>query len=151
MSVLPGCAGRRRGKVTFSGGLIFQFRGFFPVRYRVLNKNREFTRAYSRGKSFVHPLLVTYVVKTRTKKLRVGITSSKKIGNAVVRNRARRVIRAAMAAQLPPDAGSWDIVFVARGRTAASKSWQLEKVMRRQLIAAGVLAPQDPENAGHTP
>lgn len=118
------------------------------MRYRVLNKNREFTRAYTRGKSFVHPLLVTYVVKTRGKKLRVGITSSKKIGNAVARNRARRVIRAAMAAQLPPDAGSWDIVFVARGRTAGCKSWQLEKVMRRQLVAAGVLQQDKPVKSG---
>ena len=116
-----------------------------------LKDNRDFRRLYTRGKSFVGPALVTYVMKNRCGGIRVGITTSKKIGNAVARNRARRVIRAAMAAQLPPDAGSWDIVFVARGRTAASKSWQLEKVMRRQLIAAGVLAPQDPENAGHTP
>lgn len=121
------------------------------MRYRVLNKNREFTRAYSRGKSFVHPLLVTYVVKTRTKKLRVGITSSKKIGNAVVRNRARRVIRAAMAAQLPPTPEAGILCLWPGAAPPASKSWQLEKVMRRQLIAAGVLAPQDPENAGHTP
>ena len=121
------------------------------MRYRPICRNTEFSRAYRRGKSFVHPCLVLYVNKNRLGHTRVGLTATKKIGKAVTRNRARRVIRAAMAAQLPPDAGSWDIVFVARGRTAASKSWQLEKVMRRQLIAAGVLAPQDPENAGHTP
>lgn len=115
------------------------------MRYRTLTRNKEFTRAYTRGKSFVHPLLVTYVVKTRTRKTRVGITSSKKIGNAVTRNRARRVIRAAMYNQLPKDVGSWDIVFVARSKTAQSKSWQVEKVMRKHLEAAGVLesCPQE--------
>ena len=109
------------------------------MRYRTLTKNKEFTRAYTRGKSFVHPLLVLYVVKTRTGQTRVGITSSKKIGNAVTRNRARRVIRAAMQQLLPQNVGSWDLVFVARGKTAQSKSWQLEKVMKKQLEAAGVL------------
>ena len=109
------------------------------MRYRTLTKNKEFTRAYTRGKAFVHPLLVLYVVKTRTGQTRVGITSSKKIGNAVTRNRARRVIRAAMQQLLPQNVGSWDLVFVARGKTAQSKSWQLEKVMKKQLEAAGVL------------
>ena len=109
------------------------------MRYRTLTKNKEFTRAYTRGKSFVHPLLVLYVIKTLTGQTRVGITSSKKIGNAVTRNRARRVIRAAMQQLLPQNVGSWDLVFVARGKTAQSKSWQLEKVMKKQLEAAGVL------------
>lgn len=117
------------------------------MKYRVLNRNNEFTRAYARGKAFVHPLLVTYVFRTRSKKLRVGVTSSKKIGNAVTRNRARRVIRAAMAQVLPPEAGSWDIVFVARGRTAASKSWQVQKIMKKQLEAAGVLPAEESEQA----
>lgn len=112
------------------------------MRYTTLCRNSEFGRAYAWGKAFVHPLLVTYVFKTRTRRLRVGVTSSKKIGNAVTRNRARRVIRAAMQQCLPNDAGSYDIVFVARGRTASSKSWQVQKVMQQQLRAAGVLPKQ---------
>lgn len=112
------------------------------MRFTALTRNGEFTRAYTRGKTFVHPQLVTYVFKTRTGKLRVGITTSKKIGNAVTRNRARRVIRAAMAAQLPPGAGGYDVVFVARGRTAGCKSWQVERVMKKHLQAAG-LVPAD--------
>lgn len=126
-------------KGHFFGGLIFQFRGFLVVRYRTLTKNKEFSRAYTRGKSFVHPLLVTYVVKTRNNSVRIGITASKKIGNAVTRNRARRVIRAALQQTLPADMSNYDIVFVARGKTAKSKSWQLEKIMKKQLECAGIL------------
>ena len=109
------------------------------MRYRVLNKNREFTRAYSRGKSFVHPLLVTYVVKTRTKKLRVGITSSKKIGNAVLRSRSRRVIREAYRQAFPRLKTGYDFVFVARGKTPHLKSGQVYRAMAAQLREAGVL------------
>ena len=63
-------------------------------------RNNDFRRLYAKGKSFVSPLVVVYVKKNRNQGLRVGITTSKKIGNAVLRNRSRRVIReAAFSAQ----------------------------------------------------
>ena len=54
-------------------------------RYKIVavNENRDFKRAYAKGKSSVSPMLVTYHSKNRGKHLRVGITASKKIGNAV--------------------------------------------------------------------
>ena len=58
-----------------------------------LNENRDFRRAYAKGKSRVHRLLVTYVLKNRLGVNRVGFTATKKIGKACRRNRARRVIR----------------------------------------------------------
>ena len=45
---------------------------------------------YARGKSYVNQALVLYVLKTRSKRTRVGLTATKKIGHAVQRNRARR-------------------------------------------------------------
>lgn len=52
--------------------------------------------------------------------VRVGFTASKKIGNAVVRNRARRRLRAAVAEIMPRHArGGMDYVLIARGETAA--------------------------------
>ena len=48
-------------------------------------RNNDFRRIYARGKSYVTPLVVVYVLKNRTKNVRVGITTSKKIGNAVQR------------------------------------------------------------------
>ena len=50
-----------------------------------LCRNNDFRRLYARGKSYVTPLVVVYVMKNRTKNVRVGITTSKKIGNAVLR------------------------------------------------------------------
>ena len=58
------------------------------MKYRVLNKNREFTRLYARGKSYVHPHLVLYVAKNRLGVTRVGLTATKKVGGAVQRNRS---------------------------------------------------------------
>ena len=112
-------------------------------RYRIaaINENRDFKRIYARGKARVSPVLVTYVCKNRGSRMRVGITASKKIGNAVKRNRSRRVIRAALQALLPQmDPGrNVDIIFVARGKTPYVKSTAVQKVMAAQLKEAGLL------------
>ncbi len=63
---------------------------------------------------------------------RLGITTSKKIGNAVVRNRARRVLREAANVSLPQDLG-YDVVLVARSKTAGVKSTELAEVIAQHL------------------
>lgn len=105
-----------------------------------LCKNNEFRRAYARGKSYVSPVVVAYVLKNRCRALRVGVTTSKKIGNAVQRNRARRVIREAFRELSPRVRRGYDVVFVARGRTPFVKSTEVRMHMAKQLKAAGVLA-----------
>lgn len=85
------------------------------------------------------PLVVTYVLKNRLGVTRVGITTSKKVGNAVVRSRARRVIREAYRGLCPRVKPGYDLVFVARGRTPGAKSTQVQKHMEKQLLAAGLL------------
>lgn len=107
----------------------------------VLNQNKDFRRLYGRGKSRVHPTLVTYAAPNRAGVCRVGITTSKKIGNAVCRNRARRVIRAAWAAVSPGVKGSYDLVFVARAKTARVKSTLIAQVMAAQLTELGLIRP----------
>ena len=104
-----------------------------------LTDNRDFRRLYTRGKSMVSPALVTYVRKTRGEGVRVGITTSKKVGNAVKRSRCRRVIRAAFRSLYPRVAPGYDFVFVARGRTPFLKSTQICRVMAAHLREAGAL------------
>lgn len=110
------------------------------AKFAVLNQNSDFRRLYGRGRSKAHPALVSYVAKNRVGFCRIGITTSKKIGNAVVRNRARRVIRAAYAEVAPALRGNYDIVFVARSRTARCKSSDIAQVMQGQLKALGAIA-----------
>ena len=82
------------------------------VRYRPIRRNSEYGRVYARGKSYVNPALVLYVLKTRGKKTRVGLTATKKIG--------------------------YDLVFVARGITPHLKSWQLSEVVAKLFAQAGL-------------
>lgn len=104
-----------------------------------LNRNCDFRRVYGRGKAYTNPALVVYVMKNRAGICRIGITTSKKIGNAVERNRSKRVIRAAFSNVKNSIEGGWDIVFVARSRTKNTKSTEIEKVMLQNLKSAGVI------------
>ncbi len=108
------------------------------MKYRVLNKNRDFTRIYARGKSYVHPNLVLYVAKNRLGAPRIGLTATKKVGGAVQRNRARRVLRAALSDCLSPNCGGYDIILVARARTPHIKSTQAARTLAALLKKAGL-------------
>ncbi len=67
--------------------------------------------------------------------VRVGFTATKKIGNAVIRNRAKRRLRAA-AAQLTPSLAlpASDYVFIARDGTAGAPWDSLLDDVRKALI-----------------
>ncbi|MCM1285439.1 MAG: ribonuclease P protein component [Acetobacter sp.] len=104
-----------------------------------LKENKDFRRLYYRGKSEASSCIVTYVMKNNFGSTRVGITSGKKIGNAVKRNRARRIIRAAFSSYEGSLNGSYDIVFVARTRTTQVKMQEVEQQMGEQLKRLGVI------------
>ncbi len=108
-----------------------------------LNLNKDFRRIYGRGRNYVAPVLVTYVMRNKSGVIRYGITAGKKVGGAVERNRARRIIEAAMREiSAFIDCTGVDIVFVARTRTLTVKSQEVAAVMRKHFIAEGII-PSD--------
>ena len=114
--------------------------------FKVLKQNSDFRRAYGRGKSYSDPALVTYVLKNnRAGICRIGITTSKKIGNAVERNRSRRVIREAFRHLCPKVSPCYDIVIVARSKTKYLKSTRIEEIMREMFTREGMLKIESDE------
>ncbi len=97
-----------------------------------------------RGKKWVTTAFIMQAAPTPDSKLsdllptiRLGLTASKKVGNAVMRNRARRRLRAIAAELLPTNAKpAYDFVLIARPATlthdhAAMKKdllWSLKKL-----------------------
>jgi len=79
-----------------------------------LQKNYEFQRVYGRGKYASSKTLVVYVLPNRTGICRLGMTTSKKVGNAVIRNRMRRLIRENLRTLYPLLPNNKDIVVVVR-------------------------------------
>ena len=109
------------------------------MKSQTLKENKDFRRLYYRGESKASRCLVTYAMKSRGKNCRYGITTSKKIGNAVQRNRSRRVIRAAYCELEPRINGNWDFVFVARGLTSKVKMQEVLKDMENHFMEMGVI------------
>ncbi len=103
-----------------------------------LKQNWEFRRTYGRRKFRAHRDLVTYVRPNGMEQNRIGITVTKKLGKAVVRNRVKRIIRAAYREQEPTLKRGWDLVFVARQHTPQLKTQDISRVMRDQLCSLGV-------------
>ncbi len=101
--------------------------------------NVDFRRAYYKGRCYVSPALITYVRKNKLKINRIGITTSKKTGIAVKRNRARRIIRSAYTCICSELEQGYDIVFVARAKTAELKSGDILLMMQHHLADAGIL------------
>lgn len=101
------------------------------MKTETFKQNKDFKRLYGRGKSFVFPAVVVYIKKNNRQYHRYGITVSKKIGCAVKRNRAKRVIREAFYATGDLLCGGCDIVFVARTRATTVKSYEIAACLKK--------------------
>lgn len=100
-----------------------------------VKENVNFKRAYHQGKSAVRKEMVVYWRKNRMGKTRLGITVSKKMGNAPARNRIRRIIRAGVSKNQECLPAGADIVIVARSRCLTCKSTDIERIIREIFSA----------------
>lgn len=100
---------------------------------KTLKLNKEFKRAYYRGKSAVRPSVVVYVYKNRSRKNRLGLTCGKAVGSAVRRNRAKRLMRESfrrLENRLKP---GFDFVLVARSRTPDKSFFEVDADLQAAL------------------
>jgi len=106
-----------------------------------LKRRAEFLRAASRGRKAAMPSLVLQVfVRGDEAPARLGFTVTKKVGNAVVRNRTRRRLREAARLLLRDRRTTGvDLVLIGRDTTRAKPFTQLTGDLRRALEKLGVL------------
>ena len=104
-----------------------------------LKENYEFRRLYQKGASAVSPVMVLYCRKNRLGHNRLGLVSSTKLGHAVVRNRARRRLRELFRLSQDHMVQGWDVLLVARGRTARCPHSVLQRDYDRALAQLGLV------------
>lgn len=110
----------------------------YAKKYVCIKKDREFKFLFKKGDSIVTDAFVCYARENKRRVNRVGIVTGKKVGNAVKRSRARRVIREAFRLIDPllreKTQKRFDFIFVARAKTPAMKSTQVYRQMEKQLL-----------------
>ena len=107
-----------------------------------LKLNHIFRRLYATSGQ-ANSFLVLYARRNRTGHNRVGVTVSKKLGHAVVRNRVRRRLREVYRLNEERFQPGWDIVVVARTRAVNAPFAQLTKAYRSLAEKAGILVPEE--------
>ena len=117
-----------------------------------IRENHLYGKAYRKGKNYVGRLVAVYVLKDlAAKKLakanpekeyinRVGISVSKKLGSAVMRNRAKRIVRAAYDTVKSDLKTGYLIVISVRTAATKKKSTDVAVELKAAFLALGMLA-----------
>ena len=104
-----------------------------------LTRSTDFKRVRRLGRSYAHPLVVLVTLPNDTGELRIGVTASHRIGQAVQRNRVRRRLRACFDEVLPMIQTGWNIVAVARQPIVDAQYSEIRTGISRVLQQAGLL------------
>ena len=104
-----------------------------------LRNQRDFSRVYNRGKSKGSRFVVVLYRRNNLDFTRTAFVSSKKVGNAVERNRSRRLMKEAYSKVKANIKSGYDIVFVARNTICGHKEQEVEQVIERTLRSCNLI------------
>ena len=105
-----------------------------------VKKNKEFQAAFQKGHSFANRQFVVYSLqKADQDYFRIGLSVSKKIGNAVTRNRIKRYVRQAIFELNDQLAAGNDYIIIARKPTADMDFFEVKKSLTHVLKVGKVL------------
>lgn len=108
-----------------------------------LRRKKEFRYTYRVGKSCGGKLLALVYAKNRSASAKIGFSVSKKIGNAVVRNRVKRRMREAVTPLIPLIKGGLNLIFIARDSIIDAPFPSIREGMLQQLQRAGLMKTEE--------
>jgi ribonuclease P protein component len=108
-------------------------------KYRI-KKNEEFQKVFQNGKSTANRQFVIYVLdKPDQPYFRIGLSVSKKLGKAVVRNRIKRYIRQVFLEMKEEIAPGKDYVIIARMPVSEMGYFEVKKSLMHVFKKAGIV------------
>ena len=122
-----------------------------------LTRSEDFKRVRRSGKSYAHPLVVLIVQSHDPRsttamqavgenpvdhpRLRIGVAAGRTVGTAVVRNRAKRLLREAMRSLIPNIASGFDLILIARPGMIAATLEDTRQALLALLQRAQIFIP----------
>jgi len=105
----------------------------------MLRSVADFQHIQSQSRSRAHPLLLLRYRRNGLERTRYGISTSRKVGSAVIRNGVRRRLRTILRVLDPALEPGFDILLVARPASSTVKQSELEVALRQMLHGAKLL------------
>ena len=106
-----------------------------------LSRSIDFKRVRRQGSSFAHPLVVLVRSSSTGLRSRVGISVSRFVGNAVVRNRTKRVVREILRSTISDLAEANDLVIIARPAIATATFSEIKMALMDLLKRSRIIHP----------
>ncbi len=79
-----------------------------------IKKSYEFSKIYATNKKFFTRYFILYIIPNNLQTIRLGVVASKKTGNAIVRNRLKRLFREVVRLNESKFNNSYDLVIIAK-------------------------------------
>jgi len=109
-----------------------------PKRNIIRNKF-EFNRVYNKGRSYVNHMMIIHVINSDSSKGKVGFAVGKKIGNAVVRNHIKRLMREAYRNSQHDIIQNVSMILIARKPLIEAKSYSVQKAFMNLCKKAKII------------
>lgn len=104
-----------------------------------LTRTQDFERMRHEGRGYPHRLMLLSIAPNSLDYNRYGFVVSKRLGNAVIRNRTKRVLREVMRALHPQLQAGYDVVIVARNAGVGKPYDEITRTVHSLFRQAGVL------------
>lgn len=112
------------------------------LKKNVLRNKNDFSQIYRKGKSVGKKYVVVFIRHNTLPHNRTAFLASKKVGNAVTRNRARRLMKESYRAFCERLKTGYDIVFIARNTIKEAKCRDVKISMEDALKKLGLFEKQ---------
>jgi ribonuclease P protein component len=109
----------------------------------MLRSPRDFTALQASTTSKAHPLLILRYRRNDLEQTRYGLSTGRRLGGAVERNRVRRRLREALRTFGPRTRPGWDVLVVARPASGAASYADLAGALERLLRTSGIIEGTD--------
>ncbi len=114
-----------------------------------LTQSARFLEIKRKGESCAHPMVILTKLPNGLAVSRFGFVVSRRMGKAVERNRAKRLLREAIRLRLPTLAGGYDVVLIARLQMRGVAFAAVDQAIARLTQRAGLVRRAAPEPASH--
>ncbi len=109
-------------------------------KYR-LTRSEDVSRVRRSGKSYAHPLVVLMTQANGGGGVHVAVVAGRTVGAAVKRNRAKRLLRAAMQSLVASVSPGWDLILIARAPLVTCDMFEARQALLTLLRRAELIAP----------